>query len=382
MKSLVDGYSTGYGEEDVLPLAREILSYLSPKHPHLIIGDGFEGDVAKKILELDGNARVYESGADAEVVIDGSGSRVFDISVPESAMKVTLSSSSSLAHSDLTFAFFHLLGKYYDPKGRGKYGKIVLLGEKDDVESHVHLLEDEDLKKVVFPSTAYKNVRGHMALFGGSENFTGAVKMAGEAAFHAGAGLVSVFTGEKSFLPISLFSPFIMQRNFGKNMKYDSYIIGPGWGNEGFRDYLFIEGRKVIDADAIKLIRRGDKFKYSAVLTPHIGEFEKILENLGMEGAKPEDIATELECVIVLKASTVTITNGVEKYIYDGVNPSLGVAGSGDVLSGIIGFYLAHQDVLDAALNGVIHHQIAGKFASGKFGYYDAFDLIDQVGKV
>lgn len=91
----------------------------------------------------------------------------------------------------------------------------------------------------------------------------------------------------------------------------------------------------VVDADAIKLLP-GLKAEGRAVITPHLGEFRKLTDLLGFD---KEDIiknavktALELECIVVLKAVTTIITDGLSLYTADGANPSLGVAGSGDVL--------------------------------------------------
>ena len=76
------------------------------------------------------------------------------------------------------------------------------------------------------------------------------------------------------------------------------------------------------------------------------------------------------------------ITSGDDIFIYDGANPSLGVAGSGDVLAGVIGALLAEgYSPLDAAKNGVILHQRAGRRAHEEYGYYSAEELILEVGK-
>ena len=94
-------------------------------------------------------------------------------------------------------------------------------------------------------------------------------------------------------------------------------------------------------------------------------------------------LAWRLSAVIVLKSSTVWITAGDDIYIYDGANPSLGVAGSGDVLSGVIATLLAAgEEPLRAAIDGVILHQKAGRKAHEDYGFYSADELILSVGKV
>ena len=127
------------------------------------------------------------------------------------------------------------------------------------------------------------------------------------------------------------------------------------------------------------------------MLTPHVGEYRRLCVALGIDDAlsdpdtlpyKLREIASHLDAVIVLKAASVWIADRDAVYIYHGANPSLGVAGSGDVLSGIIGALLAAgEKPLNAAIDGVILHQRAGRNAHNTYGFYSAEELILEVGK-
>ena len=75
-----------------------------------------------------------------------------------------------------------------------------------------------------------------------------------------------------------------------------------------------------------------------------------------------------------------TISVKKPTYVIDGQNPSLGVAGSGDVLSGIITALVAQGDD-DAAADGVLIHQEAGHLAETKYGFYSSNELINLIGK-
>ena len=146
-----------------------------------------------------------------------------------------------------------------------------------------------------------------------------------------------------------------------------------------------------IDADALRFVP-GHRFGWHAVLTPHVGEYRSLMRGLGLEdGLGDADSLVQslrrasamLEAVIVLKAASVWIADADGIYIYDGANPSLGVAGSGDVLAGIIGTLLAQgEEPLAAAMDGVILHQRAGRKAHAEYGYYPAEGLILEVGRL
>ena len=95
--------------------------------------------------------------------------------------------------------------------------------------------------------------------------------------------------------------------------------MGPGWG-EGKREvidlYLSSSLPMVLDADAIKLVKKEDRFGFRAVLTPHMGEYRRLLSNLGIEEddflTMLKKVAKTLECVIVVKSSVIWITDGDE----------------------------------------------------------------------
>ena len=147
----------------------------------------------------------------------------------------------------------------------------------------------------------------------------------------------------------------------------------------------------MLDADGLKFAS-GHDFGNKAVLTPHIGEYRRLMASMDMDDGLGSALslaealralARRLSAVIVLKSSTVWITAGDDIYIYDGANPSLGVAGSGDVLSGVIATLLAAgEEPLRAAIDGVILHQRAGRKAHEDYGFYSADELILSVGKV
>lgn len=68
--------------------------------------------------------------------------------------------------------------------------------------------------------------------------------------------------------------------------------------------------------------------------------------------------------------------------VIEGNNPSLGVAGSGDVLGGIVASLLAkYQNRWLASLEGALIHQEAGRLAQQAYGYYDSETLLAFLGK-
>ena len=284
----------------------------------------------------------------------------------------------------------------YHPSFRGRAGTLLLVNPGFPEEgicsckASAYLLSEDDsrIRKIKF--TDYKNSKGHLCAIGGSERYQGAIRLSARAAFAAGAGLVSIITKAKA---IRDESPSIMLAEGNDLERYDAILVGPGWddGDESLFDKAAASGRNtVIDADALKFVP-GRKFSHRAVITPHIGEYRRLMKALSIpDGLDSETglldairtLSKTTETTVVLKSSVLWITSGDDVYIYDGVNPSMGVAGSGDVLSGIIGALLAEGESPErAAIDGVILHQKAGRNALKRYGYYPSELLIEEVGR-
>jgi len=265
-------------------------------------------------------------------------------------------------------------------------------------ESDIVLLEESDLSLKKFRSDDYKKTRGSVAIIGGSGRFTGAVVLSAKAAFHAGAGLVTIFTEEKLIPPISKAIPSAMVTTYEAIEKLDSFdavLCGPGMGkdhDDALKKAVDNARTLVIDADGIRgFARLGLKAKCRCIMTPHLGEYAALLKAFCpcCVTDTPEswiqalrDVSCKTESTIVVKASTLWIAcKDRQLSVIDGQNPSLGVAGSGDVLSGII-TALAAQNDDRAAENGTLLHQSAGRLAQKKFGFYSSDELISFIGKV
>ena len=244
------------------------------------------------------------------------------------------------------------------------------------------LLEDSDYSLPPFPSSAYKNKRGHLLLMAGSSSYKGASLLSAKAAFHAGCGLVTLNADDGIKDIACYYPPLIVRTGDIDYSHYDALLAGPGWGECSNRSFLSFKGNMVLDADALNMIEKGDDFSSRAVLTPHVGEFKRLCGRLEIE----EDallLSEALNAIVVKKSNIVEIAFNGKRYFYVGNNPSLGVAGSGDVLSGIIGALLASgESTLNAAINGVILHQKSGRRAHEHLGFYDSLDLVEEVGRL
>ena len=289
----------------------------------------------------------------------------------------------------------------YLPQNRDSAGKIHIsfpfFPDEAKPISEIMLLGESDLSVPRLKGSDYKKTRGSIAIIGGSGRFTGAVALAAKAAFHAGAGLVTIFTEEKLIAPISKAIPSAMVTSYESISDLDSFdavLCGPGMGNthdDALKKVIGQAKAIVIDADGIRAFARlGLKAESRCIMTPHLGEYSALVSVFCPESRtdNPQAWISTLRSVsektgsaVVVKANTVWIAGeGKNLCVVDGQNPSLGVAGSGDVLSGIITALVACNDA-NAAQNGTLLHQTAGRLAHEKMGFYSSDDLIGFIGK-
>lgn len=254
-------------------------------------------------------------------------------------------------------------------------------------DSSIRLHELDEYRPLCLSASDYKVTRGRFAVIGGSPEYVGAVRLAARAAFSAGAGMLTVFTHPDLIQLVSLeCGASVMVRPYDDFPalagSFDAVLAGPGLGKEAERIVemtvrSYRRGRLILDADAIRAYR-GGAGAGRLVLTPHVGEFSSLAGRSSFSSS--DDFysclcatARKLDAVIVYKAETVYIADGDEVDIVEGLNPSLGVAGSGDVLSGLM---LAESDPLQA----VLLHQRTGRALASRCGYYSADELASAVG--
>jgi hydroxyethylthiazole kinase-like uncharacterized protein yjeF len=184
--------------------------------------------------------------------------------------------------------------------------------------------------------------------------------------------------------------------------KAGAIVIGPGLGKSAdalarVKALLALSRPAVVDADALNLIAEQpawpDWFHATAVLTPHPGEMKRLAKLIGRtevptDDAGRIDIATTaanaFKQVVLLKGERTIVTDGDRVYINHTGDSSLAKAGTGDVLSGMIGCLLGQKmSPFDAACAGSYLHGRAGEIAGEKLGQrcvlsHDVIDALPQ----
>lgn len=250
------------------------------------------------------------------------------------------------------------------------------------------------------PKHSHKGSFGHALLVAGSEGMEGAAIIATAAALQSGAGKVTAYTTIEAKRAILAKCPEAMVRLRGTAIHpsdFEAILMGPGMGTEeqsaSMLQQLLSSERKgwVLDADALNVLSQTPEHQRfipkHAILTPHIGEFERLFGSSENEFERIEQLrkkAQELEVFIVLKgAHSALATPEGDVYFNHSGTPALAKAGSGDVLAGLVTSLLAQcEDPFVAAVVGMHVHGLAGELAAADFGLHGALatHVCDRLG--
>ena len=261
-------------------------------------------------------------------------------------------------------------------------------------------------------SDSHKGDYGHVLVIGGDQGYGGAALLAGKSAARAGAGLVSVATHAFHAASFIARCPELMVKAIDNTNDLVSLItpasvvvLGPGLGQSDWSNvclqltltYLAENPKPlVLDADALNLISQGAgkselEKNPDVIITPHPGEAARLLGCTTSEiQANRVGSVTRLQeqfgGAAILKGSgtLVCFSQGqrlqVEQCAHG--NPGMASGGMGDVLSGVLGGFLAQGfSVQDSARLGTcIHSYAADNHAriNGERGMM-ASDLLDPI---
>jgi NAD(P)H-hydrate epimerase len=276
----------------------------------------------------------------------------------------------------------------------------------------------EDARRVLprRPAGAHKWGVGGVLIVAGSPGYVGAAALCAMAAGRAGAGIVncavhrSLVTAIVGVVPEAGFT-LLPEGDMGttgkrvldaidkKAEKSAAFVVGPGLGDDDYARDLMIallglaeqspilslgfgvprgqvseaaerhsllayDKPILVDADGLNALARIDDWwtrlpEGRMVLTPHVGEFSRLMDMETREIlADPEGAAVsaalKFRQVVLLKGAPTIVTDGTTIYRATDAPPSLATGGSGDVLSGTIGALLAQGlSLVDAANLGV-----------------------------
>jgi NAD(P)H-hydrate epimerase len=263
------------------------------------------------------------------------------------------------------------------------------------------------------PSSAHKGDFGRLLVIGGSEVFSGAPTLVSLAALRTGVDIAYLAAPAKTAQAISSMSPDLITLKLDGNHlnpsnmtalksyveMVDAVVLGPGLGlHSETKEFVkacisAVESAGkplLLDADGLKAFAEFKKpLKIPFVLTPHAGEYailtgRKLPESLEERVSEVQRSAAELNAVILLKGHVDVVCDGKRVKLNFTGNPGMTVGGTGDVLSGVVGAFLAQKaDPFEAAVAGAFVNGAAGDFVANDIGHHMvATDLLDWIPRV
>ncbi|WP_035126074.1 bifunctional ADP-dependent NAD(P)H-hydrate dehydratase/NAD(P)H-hydrate epimerase [Conexibacter woesei] len=387
----------------------------------LLAGGGFEV-VVDAMLGTGFSGTPREPVAAAIEAINNSSALVVAADVPSGVDAATGAIAAGAVRADVTVTFHAAMPGLWIAPGKQHAGvvEVVDIGIPEDgnpVVPYVGLIGDDILKTYARRGAAStKFASGHVLVAGGARGLTGAPCLASTAAMRAGAGYVT------ACVPGSLNNIFevklteVMTAPLADEdgahsaagadevvsraeARGGALVLGPGIGRtDGALAFARAVAARaqvalVLDADglnahagALELLReRGAP----TVLTPHGGELARLLAVSSDDVAaarldSARAAAAQSGAVVVLKGDDTIVAEPVGRVaISRGGAPALATAGTGDVLSGILGAFLARgMEPFEAAAAAVHVHVLAGQAAARALDGPDgviASDVIEQL---
>ncbi|GKS59954.1 bifunctional NAD(P)H-hydrate repair enzyme Nnr [Nitrospira sp.] len=364
---------------------------------------------------------IYRSAIEA---LNGTGRPIVAIDLPSgldadtghvlgAAVRATLTVTMGLPKYGL------YLGEGIDYSGTVRIADIgIPAAYAQTIEGSVSLLTGDTIAGLI-PTrrpSSHKGTFGHVGIIAGSPGKTGAAALAARAALRVGSGLVTVATpaGVNSIVEGKLLEAMSVpisdtpEHAFGPNSLQDlltfartksAVAVGPGIGTHAgtihvIRDFLpRCSVPCVVDADALNAIAEGPEMlsrcSAALILTPHPGEMARLARldsgravNRDRLGIAREFAKTHGVIVVLKGARTVIAHPDGQTAISPSGNPGLATGGTGDVLTGMIGGFLAQGlRPWEAACAGAYLHGLAGDVAAEVRGQASmiAGDVIEHI---
>lgn len=234
---------------------------------------------------------------------------------------------------------------------------------------------------------SHKGTFGYLAIVAGSKGMAGASILASQAAMRSGAGVVTLHGPEGNRNILQTIVPEVIYDSdrhpdcvseFYHAHKYDAVAIGSGIGTRTHTVEMLnillqqLKMPCVLDADALNILASHRSMLQhvppGSILTPHPKEFERLFgeaENSYSTLEVALQMAAKHQIIIILKGAFTRIVSPEGRVFFNSSgNPGMATAGSGDVLTGILGSLLAQNYEPEVAARlGVYLHGLSADLA-------------------
>jgi ADP-dependent NAD(P)H-hydrate dehydratase / NAD(P)H-hydrate epimerase len=338
-----------------------------------LFGTGFHGEPRSE-------------AAAAIEAINGSGKPVVSVDLPSGVDASTGEAAGAAVQATATVTFHgRKVGTAIAP-GRFLAGEVELADiGLQALETEHRLVTPAILREVPRRQPGQtKYTAGSVLVVGGSKGMTGALCLAAEAAFRADAGYVAVATERESLPVVEARLLEAVKRPLDDVLeaaeRASALAIGPGLGRSADRKELIrrllaeTDLPAVVDADALHELEPVER-SAPTVLTPHSGELARLLgeESAWVDAHRLEAArraAERFKAVTLLKGADTIVASTEPGVLVCALGTgALATAGTGDVLTGIIGAFLAKgMEARLAAAAGSAAQQVASTLVPNQSG--------------
>jgi NAD(P)H-hydrate epimerase len=354
-----------------------------------LLGTGASGELRGRVAEF--ARRINAAGA--------RGVPVVAVDVPTGVDAATGSIAVDTVAADVTITFHAPKTGLVCPPGSEAAGEVVVweigipLSLEPEPDLWVVTADDVNIPGRRVDDHKYR--AGYVAVLAGSADYPGAAWLASQAAYRTGAGYVRLMmpAGGAVAMRGRLVETVLAEIGPGDYLtdagpvldlladeRLGAAIVGPGLGRDPGtvqavrRVILESKVPAVLDADGIYAfagVPESLRDRPGLVLTPHVGELAMLLDRSATELSRAALAAARYAAaatgqVVLLKGSSTVIATpaGEARVVVQGP-PQLASAGTGDVLSGVIGALLAKGlDPFEAAYAGAWVHAEAGRIGA------------------
>ena len=335
------------------------------------------------IVGIGGRGGLRDRAAGLATIATESSAIVVAVDLPSGVEADTGRVSGEAVWADVTVTFGALKPGLLLPPGAEHCGIVetVDIGLTDVLDSPMtQVLDARDVARLQphpVPSD-HKYSQGVVAVAAGSAQFPGAAVLTVGAALLTKAGLVR-YGGTAATNVVGAWPSAIVSTDVPDMVgRAQAWAVGPGLGlderAQGILEHVLAQDLPtVVDADALTMLAKRPNLlvgrSAATVLTPHEGEFARLAPDLDVHADRVgavRQLAERFSATVLLKGSTTVVADPSGRVRLNSTGtPYLATAGTGDVLTGMVGAYLAGAlDPLDAAAVAAFVHGLAGRVAS------------------